>query len=366
MKGKVLLGSLGLSLCLFTIYQTQVKQTVLAETKESISSQQEVASSVTTSSSTVSEVKNESAESTTPPASSIEEMRSSEIEKGNSTASTTVLGESPKVTEESVAAITMPTSEAVNKVQAPLPAAKVEENYQFSVAKNQTTEEFIQTIGADAQQIAWNEGLYASVMIAQAILETGSGNSQLARPPHHNLFGIKGSYQGKNVSFNTQEDKGNGQLYTIQSAFRQYPSYKESLEDYAALLKKGLSGNPGFYQATWKTNAATYYEATKALTGKYATDTSYNKKLNALIETYELTKFDGEPDKVGETEELSEPIRTVVSTEESISNESNSSEAGSESSEVEAIAVKTKQKVVVIPSTAQRPAKQLIGNRTAQ
>ena len=184
-----------------------------------------------------------------------------------------------ELTEETTEAkpVTEPSVKEVQQVIAPpVTAKKVEENYQFSVVKNQTTEEFIQDIGKDAQQIAWDEGLYASVMFAQAILETGSGNSQLARPPHHNLFGIKGSYQGKQVNFNTQEDKGNGELNTIQSNFRQYPSYKESLEDYAALLKNGLSGNTGFYQATWKVNATTYQDASKSLTGKYATDTSYH------------------------------------------------------------------------------------------
>ncbi|MFD2386189.1 glucosaminidase domain-containing protein [Enterococcus rivorum] len=94
--------------------------------------------------------------------------------------------------------------------------------------------------------------MYASVMIAQAILESGSGNSGLSVAPYYNLFGIKGSYEGSSVTMKTQEDDGKGNLYTIDSAFRQYPSYKESLEDYAKLLKEGLSGNSEFYKGTWK------------------------------------------------------------------------------------------------------------------
>lgn len=376
MKAKVLLGSLGLSLCFVAAYQTQVKPTVLAETKESVSLQQETTISSTESRPVISSGGSEESvvteeSSVSSEASSIEETRNSEgteseKSKAEETDTSTVATIQTELAAEKAAVETsVPTTEAA-KVQAPLPAAKVEENFQFSVTKNQTTSEFIQSIGADAQQIAWDKGLYASVMIAQAILETGSGNSQLARPPHHNLFGIKGSYQGKNVSFNTQEDKGNGQLYTIQSAFRQYPSYKESLEDYANLLKNGLSGNPGFYQATWKENAATYREATKALTGKYATDTSYDKKLNALIETYELTTFDGEPKKVEETTESSDTEKLSESTEVIKDSPSSSSEVSSESTETEVRVAKTKQKVVVIPSAAQRPAKQLTGNRTAQ
>ncbi len=43
--------------------------------------------------------------------------------------------------------------------------------------------------------------LYASVMIAQAILESGGGQSRLSQAPYFNLFGIKGTYQGQGVAF---------------------------------------------------------------------------------------------------------------------------------------------------------------------
>lgn len=158
--------------------------------------------------------------------------------------------------------------------------------------KNQSTEEFVESIGDKAREIGQEYDLYASVMIAQAILETGSGNSQLSQPPNHNLFGIKGSYKGESVSFSTSEDNGKGSLYTINASFRKYPGYKESFEDYAELLTSEKRGNGDFYKDTWKKNAKTYKDATKALTGKYATDTSYDKKLNKLIETYDLTFFD--------------------------------------------------------------------------
>lgn len=158
--------------------------------------------------------------------------------------------------------------------------------------KNQSTEEFIESIGDKAREIGQEYDLYASVMIAQAILETGSGASELSQPPNHNLFGIKGSYKGESVSFNTSEDNGKGNFYTIRADFRKYPGYKESFEDYAELLTDVKKGNGSFYQETWKKNTKTYKEATKALTGKYATDTNYDKKLNKLIETYDLTFFD--------------------------------------------------------------------------
>jgi flagellum-specific peptidoglycan hydrolase FlgJ len=160
------------------------------------------------------------------------------------------------------------------------------------ITKNESTESFIKKIGEKARKVGQKHDLYASVMIAQAILESGSGGSQLSRQPYHNLFGIKGTYKGKAVVFNTKEDNGSGQMFQIQAAFKQYPGYKESFEDYAKLMKNGVLGNPRIYAGTWKKNATTYKDATKALTGVYATDTSYDKKLNAFIQKYDLTEYD--------------------------------------------------------------------------
>ncbi|MBU5359593.1 peptidoglycan DD-metalloendopeptidase family protein [Enterococcus raffinosus] len=160
--------------------------------------------------------------------------------------------------------------------------------------KDESVESFIKKIREPARKIGQKEDLYASVMIAQAILESASGTSQLAQAPNYNLFGIKGSHNGKSATFNTQEDLGNGNMTTIQAEFRAYENYEESFEDYAKLMKEGLSGNSEFYNGTWKSNTETYEDATKFLTGKYATDTSYNQKLNGLIETYNLTEYDKE------------------------------------------------------------------------
>ncbi|EGP5179469.1 N-acetylmuramoyl-L-alanine amidase [Enterococcus faecium] len=160
--------------------------------------------------------------------------------------------------------------------------------------KNESVESFIRKIGESARKIGKENDLYASVMIAQAILESASGESQLAQAPNYNLFGIKGTHKGKGVTFTTNEDLGNGKLYAIQATFRKYENYEDSLKDYAKLLKEGITGNNRFYEGAWKIHAKTYQEATKFLTGRYATDTSYNKKLNGLIETYDLTTYDKE------------------------------------------------------------------------
>ncbi|MBO0438873.1 glucosaminidase domain-containing protein [Candidatus Enterococcus ikei] len=164
----------------------------------------------------------------------------------------------------------------------------------IKVVKNEPTETFIRRIGEKARAVGQKNDLYASVMIAQAILETGSGNSDLSQQPYHNLFGIKGEYKGEKVVFSTQEDDGSGNWYTIDASFKKYPGYKESFEDYAKLMKEDIDSNKTIYSGTWKSNATSYREATKSLTGVYATDTSYDQKLNAFIEEYDLTEYDKE------------------------------------------------------------------------
>ncbi|MFN6748757.1 glucosaminidase domain-containing protein [Enterococcus faecium] len=178
----------------------------------------------------------------------------------------------------------------------------------FHFSQNQTTDQFLKKIADDAQEIGQKEGIYASVMMAQAILESGSGNSLLSSEPNHNLFGIKGSYKGSSVTFNTLEQDSSGQSYQIRAQFRKYPSYKESLEDYADLIKNGLTGNPDFYKPTWKSETKDYKEATKYLEGRYATDRQYPQKLNAIIEAYDLTKYDEPKKEAATTEEANAEI----------------------------------------------------------
>lgn len=170
----------------------------------------------------------------------------------------------------------------------------------FIFNKNQTTDQFIEKIGKVSREIGQKNGLYSSVMIAQAILESGSGNSALASEPNYNLFGIKGTFNDQGVTFQTLEQDKAGASFQITSEFRKYPSYKESLEDYAKLLKKGITGNAEFYKGAWKDQAKTYEEATEYLQGRYATDKQYAEKLNAIIEAYDLTEFDQAEDEQSE------------------------------------------------------------------
>ena len=163
------------------------------------------------------------------------------------------------------------------------PASANDEAYQRPLTQ---TEVFISQIGETARQLGQANDLYASVMIAQAILESNSGRSALSAAPHHNLFGIKGQYAGQSATMPTLEDDGKGNTYKINAEFRSYPSYFESLQDYVAILKHSR------YTYAWKSNTTSYMNATAALTGVYATDTSYNVKLNNLIQQYNLTQYD--------------------------------------------------------------------------
>lgn len=163
--------------------------------------------------------------------------------------------------------------------------------------EDMTTEGFIASIGEEARQIAQENDLYASVMLAQAILESGSGTSTLSQAPNNNLFGIKGVWHDEDgvahsATFKTNEDDGSGNLYQITSSFRAYTTTADSIEDYVRLLHDTEDGMGNYYKGAWKSNTTNYKDACYALQGTYATDTSYASKLMDLIETYDLTRFD--------------------------------------------------------------------------
>ena len=153
--------------------------------------------------------------------------------------------------------------------------------------------QFVLSIANQAMATAQPNGLYTSVMMAQAILESGYGSSQLSLPPYYNLFGIKGDYNGASVTFPTLEwDKNAGKYVTVQAAFRQYPNFTASFQDNADKLRNGVSWDPVRYQGTWIENTTSYQDATAALTGTYATAPDYGTKLNRVITNWNLTQYD--------------------------------------------------------------------------
>ena len=183
----------------------------------------------------------------------------------------------------------------------------------FSVVEASTAAtQFLRNIIPAAQNVARGKDIYTSVMIAQAALESGWGTSALSKAPNHNLFGVKGSYNRQSVNMQTLEDSGGQNYYSIQADFRKYPSYQESLEDYADKIVNGISGAPLFYSGAWKSKTNSYQDATAYLTGRYATDTAYGSKLNRIIEQFGLTKYDTET-AVNMAEEIASNETTTTS-----------------------------------------------------
>lgn len=133
---------------------------------------------------------------------------------------------------------------------------------------------------------SWNKyGILPSVTAAQAALESAWGTSQLSLAPNHNLFGIKGSYQGQSVQFPTWEVI-NGQNVTVNATFRKYPSWSASVEDHGSFFHEnsrysGIIGLTDFVAQARGIKAA-----------GYATDPLYADKLIATIEANRLSDWD--------------------------------------------------------------------------
>ncbi|WP_314065830.1 GW domain-containing glycosaminoglycan-binding protein [uncultured Vagococcus sp.] len=158
---------------------------------------------------------------------------------------------------------------------------------------NDVNSTFVYESAISAQKAIKGGDLFASVMIAQAILESNYGKSELGTAPNHNLFGIKGKYNGAYVMKDTLEfDVQANKWVTVKAEFKKYPSKQESFEDNGDKLLNGVSWDKNYYRGTWKSVAKNYQNATKFLTGKYATDPTYHDKLNRIITEWNLTQYD--------------------------------------------------------------------------
>lgn len=144
-----------------------------------------------------------------------------------------------------------------------------------------------------AERAAKKYGIYPSVMIAQAIVESGWGQSGLAVNAN-NLFGMKAdnSWPGATYSARTREETASGKSYYINAKFKKYNSFEESFEDNGQKLREGVSWQPLRYKGAWIENANNYAQATKALTGTYATATNYDSALNSRITSHNLNRYD--------------------------------------------------------------------------
>ena len=222
--------------------------------------------------------------------STVENTQSS-VEESSATEETTESADSGEAQSSMPPEETTTSQETITEdtplVESPIAVAR---SSIFSIRAD--TSGFIAQASGYAAEVAAANDLYASVMIAQAILESGWGTSALTTQAN-NMFGIKGSYNGQYVEMATLEDNGSGNYYQIMAKFRKYPSLRESFQDNAYVLRNtSFAAGSYYYSGAWKSNTNSYTEATAWLQGRYATDTSYASKLNNLISTYNLTQYD--------------------------------------------------------------------------
>lgn len=121
----------------------------------------------------------------------------------------------------------------------------------------------------------------ASITLAQGILESGDGNSRLAREGN-NHFGIKchNEWTGKRIY---EDDDAK------HECFRQYHSAKESYEDHSLFLKRQR------YESLFKLQPDDYKSWAKGLKEcGYATNPKYPQLLIGIIEEFKLQEFDKE------------------------------------------------------------------------
>ena len=207
-----------------------------------------------------------------------------------------------------LAAATVLSSTVVTGLSS-MPIATLSKNH--TVKADSVQDAFLNTAAKQAQKAAKRYGVYPSVMIAQAILESGWGRSTLAVEAN-NLFGIKAGadWTGPTYTARTREEDSKGKSYYINAAFRKYASYEDSFEDNGSKLRLGVSWQPDRYKGAWIENAATYAQATKALTGTYATDSKYDQSLNSRITEYNLNKYDPTISKTAKSHKVEKDAAT--------------------------------------------------------
>jgi lysozyme len=152
---------------------------------------------------------------------------------------------------------------------------------------------FIDKIAPGAMATQQRYGVPAAVTIAQAIDESGWGQSQLATQDK-NLFGIKGEGPAGSNSKPTQEYV-NGQWVTINAGFRVYDNVAQSIDDHGELL-----ATSGYYTHAMASRSNPDAFA-KALTGVYATNPEYGSDLIQLMQQYNLYRYDASATGAGAT-----------------------------------------------------------------
>lgn len=145
-------------------------------------------------------------------------------------------------------------------------------------------QEFISLVKDGAIEGMKQYGVLASLTIAQAILESGWGESGLAKDGY-NLFGIKAFDYPEKIKYPTSEWDGT-QYVIIDADFRLYNDWNESILDHA----KFLVDNERYSNLIGVTD---YKEACRLIMeDEYATEPSYDNLLIELIEENGLDQYD--------------------------------------------------------------------------
>lgn len=172
---------------------------------------------------------------------------------------------------------------------------------QASVLKNLSEADAIKKVGALFTADQKKSGILASVSLAQFILESGYGKSELAQNAN-NIFGMKCSLSGNTWSGSswdgkseytkkTQEQNPDGSMVTITADFRKYPCIEDSIADHSAYLLGAKNGSKLRYAGL--KGCTDYKKAVQIIkNGGYATSLTYVEKLISIIERWNLTQYD--------------------------------------------------------------------------
>jgi flagellum-specific peptidoglycan hydrolase FlgJ len=140
--------------------------------------------------------------------------------------------------------------------------------------------EYIDTYKDVAQSNMKKYGIPASIILGQAILESGSGTGALSSQAN-NHFGIKchKDWLGESVKYDDD---------SIAECFRKYDKAADSFRDHALFL----TGRPR-YASLFNLEKTDYKAWAKGLKAAgYATDVQYPTKLIGIIERFQLYKYD--------------------------------------------------------------------------
>lgn len=168
---------------------------------------------------------------------------------------------------------------------------------QSSMERNQNYIERFREIAIQEMERA---GIPASIKLAQGLLESSAGNSQLARNAN-NHFGIKcgSNWNGKEVYREDDDYDNEGRL--IKSCFRSYRNANASYVAHSEFLRDPKKAFR--YGFLFRLNPRDYKRWAEGLRrAGYATDPTYPEKLIGIIERYNLDQYDRLPinDVVGD------------------------------------------------------------------